>query len=77
MDEAPIRTMVISTSLLKIAAIKFGYNLFQIGSIVSQKNINEESQLEKMVKKTEAMINGDKDQFLEVLSQVIEEELKI
>jgi len=75
-DEAPIRTMMISTSLLKIAALKFGYNLFQIGSIVSPKNINEESQLEKMVKKVEEMNGENKEMFVDMLSLVIEEELK-
>jgi len=75
-DEAPIRTMMISTSLLKIAALKFGYNLFQIGSIVSPKNINEESQLEKIVQKVEEMNGDDHEMFLEVLSMVMEEELK-
>jgi hypothetical protein len=74
--EAPIRTMMISTSLLKIAALKFGYNLFQIGSIVSQKNLNEESRLEKIVKKVEEMNGDNKETFLDVLSLIIEEELK-
>jgi hypothetical protein len=63
-----IRTMKIATTFLKIAALKFGYNLFQIGSIVSRKNLNEESILEKMVEKAESLTTSP-DQFLDVLSK--------
>jgi len=70
-----IKTMMISTTFLKIAALKFGYNLFQIGSIVSRKKLTEESELEKMVQKAESLVE-EKEKFLEVLSKIIIEELQ-
>jgi hypothetical protein len=71
-----IRTMKISTTLLKIAALKFGYNLFQIGSILSRKkDLTEESELEKMVEKAESLTTQP-DQFLDVLTKIITEELQ-
>jgi len=76
-ESAAIRTMMISTSLLKIAALKYGYNLFQIGTIMSQKKPKEMSLLERIVKKTEDHIKDtdNQDQFLEALGYIIEEEL--
>jgi hypothetical protein len=70
-----IRTMKISTTLLKIAAVKFGYNLFQIGLILSRKKLNEESELERMVEKAESLTTCP-DQFLDVLTKIITEELQ-
>jgi len=71
-----IRTMKISTTLLKIAAVKFGFNLFQIGSILSRKkNFTEESELEKMVEKAESL-KTNPEQFLDVLTKIITEELQ-
>jgi len=76
-ESAAIRTMMISTSLLKIAASKYGYNLFQIGTIMSQKKPKEMSLLERIVKKTEDHIKDtdNQDQFLETLGNIIEQEL--
>jgi len=76
-ESAAIRTMMISTSLLKIAALKYGYNLFQIGTIMSQKKPKEMSLLERIVKKTEDHMKDtdNQDQFLEALGHIIEEEL--
>jgi hypothetical protein len=70
-----IRTMKITTTVLKIGAVKFGYNLFQIGSILSRKNLTEQSLLEKMVAKAESLTTSP-DQFLDVLAKVITEELQ-
>jgi hypothetical protein len=55
-EESSIRTMMISTTLLKIAAIQFGLNLFQIASLITRKKPNELSDLEKMVKRAEELI---------------------
>jgi hypothetical protein len=77
-EPAAIRTMMISSSLLKIAALKYGYNLNQIGSLMSRKSIKDLSPLERMVKETEDQIQYDddnQDQFLEVLVRKIEAEL--
>jgi len=80
-----IRTMKISTTFLKIAALKFGYNLFQIGQFISRKKLTEESDLEKIVKKTQTLVlleerektdENDDEKFIEVLSKVITEELQ-
>jgi len=71
-----IRTMKISTTLLKIAALKLGFNLFQIGSILSRKkDLTEESELEKMVEKAESLTTQP-DQFLDVLTKIITEDLQ-
>jgi len=80
-DKESIRTMIISTTFLKIAALKFGYNLHQIGSILSRRKLTEESELEKIVKKAEDVNTwSDEDhtstKFIENLSKVITEELQ-
>jgi len=79
-EKEAIRTMKISTTFLKIAALKFGYNLFQIGQIISRKKLTEESDLEKMVKRTENLVleeeKRNEEKFMEVLSKVITEELQ-
>jgi len=76
-----IKTMMICTIFLKISALKFGYNLFQIGSIVSRKKLTEESELEKMVRRAESLVQveeaeAEEEKFLEVLSKIIIEELQ-
>jgi len=81
-ENESIRTMMISTTFMKIAALRFNYNLFQIGSILSRKKFNEESELERMVKKAESsylpilLCSWSEDQFLEIVSTVITEELQ-
>jgi hypothetical protein len=82
LDPPSIRTMMISTTLLKIAAIQFRLTLFQIASLISRKKPTEPSDLEKMVKRAEEISEEDMSMknismvvFLEVLSRVIKDDL--
>ncbi|XP_076953247.1 phosphatidylinositol 4-kinase gamma 4-like [Bidens hawaiensis] len=70
-------TFRISTMLLKKGASK-GLSPFAIGQIMCRVKVNEESMIEKMVKKAhESMLKGmNKGSFLETVSEIMDYELE-
>jgi len=90
LESSSIRTMMISTTLLKISALQYGLNLFQIASLISRKKPNTPSTLEMMVSRAESMAEENENKnnnnntphmnanivFLEVLTRVIKEDLE-
>jgi len=84
LDASSIRTMMISTTLLKISALQYGLNLFQIASVISRKNPNTPSTLEMMVSRAESLAEDNNTHthmntnivFLDVLTRVIKEDLE-